>query len=63
MNCYIEVKKTENCIACNTVFQDKENAVPVRIQDNMGYSIALMCPSCLDAYSTYKKRKKHLIGV
>lgn len=62
MKCYIEIKRTEKCVACSKTFSDSDKAIPVRIQDNMGYSINVMCEDCMDTYSAYKKRKAALIG-
>lgn len=63
MQCYIEVKRTEKCVACGISLSGEVEAVPVRIQDNMGYSISAMCNPCMDMYSEYKKKKNQLIGV
>ena len=60
MNCYIEVKRTEKCIACSHEFHQEDMAVPVRIQDDMGYSIALMCDSCMGEYREHKERQSYL---
>jgi len=62
MNCYIEVRRTDKCISCSTAFEDAKNAIPVRIEDNMGYSISLMCNTCMDMVKEYK-RKKELFSV
>ena len=58
MDCYIQVKRTEKCISCTNAFKENENAIPVRIQDNMGYSISLMCESCMDMVKEYKAKKE-----
>lgn len=63
MNCYIQIKRTDKCVACHTPFQKDDKVISVRIQDNAGYNISSMCESCMDAVILYKKRKKELIGV
>lgn len=63
MECYIEIKRLDKCVACHTSFTPEDKVVTVRIQDNSGYSISSMCESCMDAVNEYKKRKKELIGV
>lgn len=63
MNCHIYIQRTQKCVACSKSFSEEDKAIPVRIEDNMGYSIHAMCESCMDKYSEYKKRKKSLIGV
>lgn len=57
MNCYIEVKRTDKCVSCHTAFKDKNDAIPVRIQDNMGYSISSMCHTCMDMVKEYQRKK------
>jgi RNase P subunit RPR2 len=63
MRCHIEIKRTEKCVGCSQPFQKNDNSTLVKIEDNMGYSLAVMCDSCIDKYSQYKKRKKVLMGV
>lgn len=63
MNCYIEVKRTEKCVSCSHGFGEYDNATSVRIQDSMGYSIALMCDTCMDKYAEYRKQQELLMGI
>jgi hypothetical protein len=63
MNCFIEVKRVEKCVACSRPFHSHDNATSVRVQDSMGYSIALMCDSCMDSYAEYRRRKETLLSV
>jgi hypothetical protein len=60
MNCHIEVKRTDKCIACSHSFLEQDMATMVRIQDDMGYSLALMCDSCMGEYRQHKERQSFL---
>ena len=62
MDCHIEVKRTDKCIACHHEFESHDMATMVRIQDDMGYSIALMCDSCLDEIRQHRERQS-LLGI
>lgn len=57
MNCFIEVIRTESCIGCNKSIKEEEKAVPIRMRDNMGYTLSIICPTCIDTYSIYHNKK------
>ena len=49
VNCQ-NIKRNRECISCKEPFghHGVAHAVMVRVVDNTGYSIALMCHSCID---------------
>ena len=63
MNVSIEVKRTEKCIGCAKSFSKDEHTTRVRIKNNLGYSICLMCDECTKAYQAYKRKKEMPLGV
>lgn len=63
MNCYIEVRQTERCVACQKSLSHGEKPITVRIENELGFSINKMCQTCMDTYSAYKKKKDLLMMV
>lgn len=63
MDCYIKVSRTDRCVACHKDFHGEERGAPVRIEDESGFSISLMCPSCMQKVTEYREHKKSKLGV
>jgi hypothetical protein len=58
----IEVNRTGRCVSCSKAFGEFDNAIKVRVRDNMGYSIAHMCNTCMDVCLEHKRQKDTLMG-
>lgn len=62
MHCHIEVRRTGKCVSCSKTFGAYDQSIKVRIKDSMGYSIALMCPTCMDTCLESKRQRSALTG-
>ena len=63
MNCSIEVRRMHQCAGCGKGFGKKDTAIPIRLENNYGYSISVLCPTCMDLYKDYKAKKERLLRV
>lgn len=63
MDCYIEVRRTDKCVACHKDFEGEEQGTPVRIEDESGYSISRMCTSCMEKVAAHRARKEAMSRV